>query len=62
MIRSCIDDITLLLSKIQFIAAQSVSEWVLFKTATFHLCDGDNKLMFNEMMMRTSLYNINTVS
>ena len=61
MIRSCIDDITLLLSKRQLIAAQSFSEWLLFNTATWHLYDGDNKLIFNELMMRSGLYYTNSL-
>jgi hypothetical protein len=55
MICSCIDDITLLLSKRQLIAAQCFSEWLLFNTVTVHPYDDDNKLIFNEMMNRLLL-------
>ena len=35
-----------------------MSEWLLFNAnaAIFQLYRGENKLMFNEMMMRFSLY------
>ena len=35
-----------------------VSEWLLFNTnsAIFHLYHGENKLIFNEMMMESALY------
>jgi hypothetical protein len=35
-----------------------VSEWLLFNTnsAIFQLYHGENKLIFNEMMMRSTLY------
>jgi hypothetical protein len=35
-----------------------VSEFLLFNanSAIFQLCHGENKLIFNEMMMRSSLY------
>jgi hypothetical protein len=35
-----------------------VSEWLLFNanSATFQLYDGEKKLIFNEMMMRSTLY------
>jgi hypothetical protein len=41
-----------------------VSEWLLFniKSAIFHLYYGENKLIFNEMMMRSDLYQTNTLS
>jgi len=37
---------------------QRVSEWLLFNgnSAIFQDYDGENKLMFNEMMMRSDLY------
>jgi hypothetical protein len=38
------------------------TEHLLFNTATFHLYDGDNKLIFNEMMMMTNFYYTNTLS
>ena len=37
----------------------SLSEWVsalLFNSAIFQLYNGENKLIFNEMMMRSALY------
>ena len=41
-----------------------VSEWVLFNTnsAIFQLYHGKNKLIFNEMLMRSPLYYTNTLS
>ena len=38
-----------------------VSEWLLFNTnsAIFQLYQDENKLIFNEMMMRSALYYIN---
>jgi len=33
-----------------------VSEWLLFNSAIFQLYHGENKLIFNEMMMRSTLY------
>ena len=35
-----------------------VSEWLLFNanSAIFQLYHGENKLIFNEMMMRSALY------
>ena len=35
-----------------------VSEWLLFNanSAIFRLCHGENKLIFNAMMMRSTLY------
>jgi len=34
------------------------SEWLLFNanSAIFQLCHGENKLIFNEMMMRSALF------
>ena len=41
-----------------------VSEWLLFNTNStiFQLYHGENKLIFNEMMMRSTLYKTNTLS
>jgi hypothetical protein len=41
-----------------------VSEWVLFNanSAIFQLYHGENKLIFNEMMMRSAVYWNNTLS
>jgi len=41
-----------------------VSEWLLFNanSAIFQLYHGENKLQFNEMMMRSTLYKTNTLS
>jgi hypothetical protein len=41
-----------------------VSEWLFFNanSAIFQLYHGENKLIFNEMMMRSALYQINTLS
>jgi hypothetical protein len=41
-----------------------VSEWLLFNAnpAIFQLYHGENKLIFNEMMMRSGLSNTNTLS
>jgi hypothetical protein len=41
-----------------------VSEWMLFNanSAIFQLYHGDNKLIFIEMMMRSALYQTNTLS
>ena len=38
--------------------ANNVSEWLLLKanSAIFQLYHGENKLIFNEMMMRSALY------
>jgi hypothetical protein len=35
-----------------------VSEWLLFNanSAIFQIYDGENKLIFNEMMMKSALY------
>jgi hypothetical protein len=35
-----------------------VSEWLLFNanSAIFQLCYGENKLILNEMMMKSALY------
>ena len=40
-----------------------VSEWLLFnaKSAIFQLYHGENKLIFNEIMMRSDLYYTNTI-
>ena len=40
-----------------------VSEWLLFNanSAIFQLYHDKNKLIFNEMMMRSALYYINTL-
>jgi hypothetical protein len=39
-------------------ASKWVSEWLLLdtKSASFQLYQGENKLIFNEMMMRSALY------
>ena len=41
-----------------------MSEWLLFNatSAIFQLYHGENKLIFNEMMMRSALYYTNTLS
>ena len=41
-----------------------LSEWLLLNanSAIFQLYHGENKLIFNEMMMRFALYQINTLS
>jgi hypothetical protein len=41
-----------------------VSEWLLFSgnSAIFQVYHGENKLIFNEMMMRSTLYKTNTRS
>ena len=41
-----------------------VSEWLLFNanSAIFQLYDGENKLIINEMMMRSALFQTNTPS
>jgi hypothetical protein len=41
-----------------------MSEWLLFNanSAIFQLYHGENKLIFNEMMMRSALYQTNTLS
>jgi hypothetical protein len=42
----------------------NVSEWLLFSanSAPFQLYHGENKLIVNEMMMRSALYSINSLS
>ena len=39
-------------------------EWLLFNdnSAIFQLCHGENNLIFNEMMKRSALFQINTLS
>jgi len=41
-----------------------LSQWLLFKanSTIFQLYHGENKLIFNEMMMRSTLYKTNTLS
>jgi hypothetical protein len=41
-----------------------VSEWLLVNanSAIFQLYHGENKLIFNEMMMRSALYKTNALS
>ena len=41
-----------------FITEEWASEWLLFNAnwAIFQLYHGENKLIFNEMMMRSALY------
>jgi hypothetical protein len=41
-----------------------VSEWLLFNanSVIFQLYHGENKLIFNEMTMRSALYKTNTLS
>ena len=44
--------------------SQWLSEWLLFiaNSAIFQLYHGENKLIFNEMMMRSALFLTNTLS
>ena len=48
---------------ISILGSPRVSEWLLFNTnsARFQLYHGENKLIFNEMMMRSALYYTNTL-
>ena len=41
-----------------FTCTNQVSEWLLFNanSANFQVYHGENKLIFNEMMMRSALY------
>ena len=41
-----------------------VSEWLLFNanSAIFQLYHGENKMIFNEMMMRSALYQTSTLA
>jgi hypothetical protein len=41
-----------------------MSEWLLLRanSAFFQLYHGENKLIFNEMMMRSALYQTNTLN
>jgi hypothetical protein len=41
-----------------------VSEWLLFNanSAIFQLYHGENKIIFNEMMMRSALYQTSTLA
>jgi hypothetical protein len=43
---------------------RGVSEWLLFNanSAIFQLYHGENKLIFNEIMMRSALFYSNTLS
>jgi len=43
---------------VSFIILIGVSEWLLINanSAIFQLCHGENKMIFNEMMMRYALY------
>ena len=43
---------------LKYITVEWVSEWLLFNTnsAIFQRYHGENKLIFNEMMMRSALY------
>ena len=49
---------------IQYKMSEWVSEWLLFNvsSAIFQLYYGENKLIFNEMMMRSALFQTNTLS
>jgi hypothetical protein len=39
---------------------QFVGDLLQIAGAIFQLCDGENKIIFNEMMMRSALYQSNT--